>query len=89
MTRNMNFEIVDVSDEYIAVPIGEEAISFHGVVVLSEPAAYLLKHMSERSSTTDLVNLLVNEYDITRSTAEQDVNEIIQKFKVLNLILDD
>lgn len=47
MIRNPNFEIVRLDDECMAVPVGDEATSFHGVVALSEPAAFLLEQMTE------------------------------------------
>lgn len=89
MNKNKNFEIVKVSDEYIAVPCGKEAASFHGVIVLSESTAFLLKQLSENSSIDDLVDLLVKEYDVSRSTAEKDVKEILPKLFNLNLLLAD
>ena len=89
MTKNKSFEIVEVGDDYIAVPCGEEAASFHGVIVLSEPMAFLFKHLSDNSSANDLVDLLVKEYDVSRSTAEKDVNEILPKLYDLNLIMAD
>lgn len=88
MIRNKNFDIVNVVDEYMAVPVGEEAVSFHGVVALSESAAFLLNNMNEHRTKEELVGLLCSEYDVDRSTAENDVEEIISKFRDLKVILD-
>ena len=88
MIKNKDFEIVTIADEYMAVPIGEEAVSFHGVIALSEAAAFLLNNLNEPRTKEDLVGLLCNEYDVDRSTAENDVEEIISKFRDLKVILD-
>lgn len=88
MIRNNNFEIVSVADEYMAIPMGEEAVSFHGVVALSEAAAFLLNHMDEPRTKKELVDLLCQEYDVERTTAEKDVDEIVIKFSDLKIILD-
>lgn len=88
MIKNECFEVVTVADEHMAVPIGEEAVSFHGVVALSEAAAFLLNKMDEPRTKEELVDLLCREYDVDRATAEKDVDEIIIKFRELKIILD-
>lgn len=88
MIRNPNFEIVRLDDECMAVPVGDEATSFHGVVALSEPAAFLLEQMTEPLATEDLVNKLLEQYEVDHAVAEEDVRSIINKFKELNLILE-
>ncbi len=88
MTRNNNFEITEVAGEYMAIPVGEEAVSFHGVVALNEAAAFLLKNMDEPRTKEELVDLLLKEYDTDRITAEKDVEAIIKQFIDLKLIVD-
>ena len=89
MIKNSDFELINISDEHLAIPIGEEATRFHGVVALSETAAYLLQEMNKTRTKAELVEILLREYQVDRITAENDVNDIIKKFAELNLILDD
>lgn len=84
----MNFEIVRIGDECMAVPVGDEATSFHGVITLSEPAAFVLDLLSIQRSDTDLIDKLCEEYDVSRSVAEADMKKILAKFRELNLITD-
>ena len=86
MKKSNRFEIVDVSDEYMAVPVGEEAENFKGVVALSEPAAFLLKNMEECKSKEELIELVLREYDVDRATVTSDVDKIIQTFLDIGLI---
>ena len=88
MTRNSHFEIVEIAGDHMAIPVGEEAVSFHGVVALSEAAAFLLKKLDEPQTRDSLVDLLLDEYDIDRPLAERDVDGIIQTFTEYNLITD-
>lgn len=87
MIINPNFEITEIADEYIAVPVGTEVLSFNGVVVLSEPTVYLLRKLKEPKSVEDLVDLLIEEYDVDRSDAEKDVNNIVKELLSMGLIL--
>ena len=88
MIRNMNFEIIKIADDNMAIPIGEEATSFHGIVALSEPAAFVLELLNKPHSFEELVEELINEYDIDRAKAEREMKEIIDVFKGYNLVLD-
>lgn len=89
MIANKDFEIVNVSGDYMAVPVGKQAFSFHGVVTLSEPAAFLLKHMDEPRTMEELVELLLSEYDVDRPSIEKDIATIIKTFIEYNLVLND
>lgn len=86
MIRNKNFEIVTIADENMAVPLGEEATTFHGVVALSESAAFLLNSLNEALTTDEIIDIFLKEYDIDRETAEKDIKEIIPKLIELKLI---
>ena len=88
MIRNRDFEITKIADEYMAVPVGEEAISFHGVVTLSEPAAFVLKLLDEPQTKEGLVDQLLEEYEVDRASAEADLTAILQTFIELKLVLD-
>ena len=89
MKKNNNFEIIEVSDEYIAIPMGEIAVSFHGVIVLSEPTAFLINHVSDDFEIDECVDVLTSEYDVDRATALEDVQTIIPKLLELTLIIDN
>lgn len=89
MKFNTNFDLVELADEYMAVPIGNLAATFHGVITLSEPAAYLLKRMKDNTSIDDMVSFLLEEYEVDDSTAVKDVQQITQKFRDLGLVIDD
>ena len=88
MIRNTNFELIKIADENLAIPIGDEATKFHGVVTLSEPAAFLLNILNRPQSVEDLVENLINEYEVDEVTAERDIKSIITIFRDYNLILD-
>ena len=87
MLKNPDFEIVNISNEYMAIPLGEEVSSFHGVVSLSEATAYLLGKMTHPVSRDDLIELLLDEYDIDRDVAEKDIDLILNKLIELKVVL--
>ena len=88
MIRNRDFEITNIADEYMAVPVGKESAFFHGVVTLSEPAAFLLKQMTEPRTREELIDLLLEEYETDRATVEAEFTAIMETFTELRLVLD-
>ena len=86
MKINMKYEIVDVADEHLAVPVDDKAVSFKGVIVLTDAAAYLLKNMKATTTKADLIKMLIDEYDIDEDTASYDVDAFIQKLVGLGVI---
>jgi len=86
MQRKAGFEIVDVSNEYMAIPVGEMARDYKGIVVLSEPAAFLLRHMDAQTTESELCMLLQQEYEVDSSVAVADVKRIIATFYDIGLI---
>ena len=81
-----DFEIVEVAGEYMAVPVGKMALSFHGVIALSEPAAYLLENLKSHKTIEEIVKLIIDEYDVDFPTAETDVNIAMLEMISMGLI---
>ena len=81
-----NFDIVDIAGEYMAVPVGDEAVSFSGVVALSEAAAFLLKSMNEPKTKEELAALLTQEYEVGLSAAKEDVDKLMETLLEIGVI---
>ena len=87
MRMNPNFELVEVANEYMLVPVGEASASFKGVVVLSEEAAYLLHQMEESKTEKDLLELLLKEYDVEPVVARKDIEKFIEVASTLGFVI--
>ena len=78
MKINKDFTIQKVGASWVAVPVGEASRRFHGMLQLNETGAFLWKQMSKRDvSEEELVNALLEEYEIDRETAARDVSRIV------------
>ena len=86
MKLKSNFEITENAGEYMAIPTGENIATFGGTVVLNEVSAFLLKHLEEPTEKEELLNLLLDEYDVEKERAEKDLELILKKFMDLGLI---
>ena len=86
MKIKSNFSLVDIAGEYMAIPVGEEATSFNGLVALTEAASFLLKNMNEPKTKEDLVALLIQEYDVEKVVAEEDVSKMVKDLLNMGVI---
>lgn len=80
------FELVEIAEEQIAVPVGDEAASFNGVVALSNAAAFLLKELKTPKSEKELIDLLIHEYSIDKYSATEDLHGFLKNLLEMDLI---
>jgi len=86
MKMKKDFSIIEVGGDYMAIPVGENVATFGGTVVLNEVSAFILKAMSKPVTEEELLNKMLNEYDIDIDTATRDLKEIIDMYKEYGLI---
>ena len=80
------FVLRDVMDEYIVMPAGAQMKEFEGVVVLNEPSAFLWKKMQSDVTRQELVEALLEEYDIDGAVAEKDTEELLKKLDMYGVL---
>ena len=88
MIKNPEFEITEISGEYLAVPVGESTHNFRGIVALNNASAFLLERMETQKSKRDLVNMLCSEFDVDEITAQHDVESFVDKLLSIGVILE-
>lgn len=76
----------EVAGNYVVIKIGQEAVNFNGLITLSESAKMLWDLLKEDASIDDLVNKLLNEYEIDEETARKDTLEFIESLKKNNIL---
>lgn len=78
----------EVAGNYVIIAIGQEAVNFNGLMTVSESGKLLWELLSrdEGASFADLSNAILNEYDVTKEIAENDIYEFLNDLKKNNLI---
>ena len=88
MKMSEGFELVNIAEEHLVVPVGEKADKLKGLIVLSPAAAFLLEKMKKDLTIDDLVSLLTNRYDVNIDKAQKDINEMVDTLRSLGLLTD-
>lgn len=79
MKTKKGFILRSLGKEFILVAEGLEAVDANRLISMNESAAFLWKAIEGKEFDADtLVDLLLEEYDITREVAEKDVAALIQ-----------
>ena len=84
----LRYELVlrNVAGETILVPIGEAAKKYSGLFAVNELGAFLWERIPEAESEATLVNLVLEDYEVSREEAEQDVQEFLGKLREMGLL---
>lgn len=79
MKLKENFVLRQVADNWVALPMGPEALDFTGILSLNESGAMLWRCLEAGGDLETLADALTAEYSIDRATALADAQEFIQK----------
>lgn len=87
MRIKSGFEIRNICGENIIIAHGVENIDFTKVITLNETAAFLWNKMQDKDFTEDeLVDVLLEKYEVDEEVAQKDVKELIQSWIEVGLI---
>ena len=86
MRLKYEFEMVELDDQIIAVPVGEHVKDFHGVVKLNETAAFIFRLLSTDTTEAAIVDALRNEYDAQDERLSTDVHKYVNDFQEKGLL---
>lgn len=73
------FILRSICGEYVVVGEGLAQVNFNKMLSLNNTAAYLWKELEGKDFTLDtMVDLLLENYDVTREQAAEDVEKLLQ-----------
>ena len=89
MKTKKGFTLRSLGNEYILIAEGVETVNFNQMISLNESAAMLWKNVDGKDFDTDtLINLLVENYNISHEQAAKDIQPLIQSWKKAGIIED-
>lgn len=81
------FVLQEVADEYIVVPVAEEAERLHGIIKLNETGALIWKCLSQKDlSHEEIERKLISEYNIELGKAASDINAFVEKIREMGCL---
>lgn len=87
MKTKKGFVLRSLGREFILVAEGLEAAEANRLISMNESAAFLWKAVEDKEFDAEtLIDLLIEEYGITREVAEKDVASLLETWKQADII---
>lgn len=86
MKINKEFILREIAGEYILVPIGDTPLSFNGLITVNDVGAFIWNNIEKSSSEEELLNLILDEYEVDKGSAKEDLDEFLGKLRESEII---
>ena len=80
------FLLREVLGEYIVMPVGENVAHYGGAVALNEVSAFVFKALKNPIGYDDILQMILDEYDVDEATARADLDELLETFDSMELL---
>jgi hypothetical protein len=89
MRFKKGYRLRSLGQEFILIAEGLEAVDFSRMISMNESAAFLWKEVEGKDFDAEmLATLLMDNYDISRETAQNDVAALLESWSAAGLIED-
>ena len=89
MKAKEDFVLRNVVDEYVLMPTGDNIVKFKGTVLLNEVSAFVWEKLQNPISKADLLQAILDEYEVDRSVASADLDALLATLKEYGVIESD
>ncbi|MBO7344629.1 MAG: PqqD family protein [Clostridia bacterium] len=80
------FILREVAKNYVVVAVGSAAKDFNCIISLNETGAFLWKQLEKDVTEEQLLNAMLNEYEVEEDIAKKDIKAFIEKVSKANLL---
>ena len=80
------YVLTPMAEDFVLVPTGAAAERFHGIVRLNESAAFIVRRLETETSREEIVNAMLEEYEVTRETAETHTDKMLSRLQEIGAI---
>ena len=89
MKLKYDFAVREIVGEYVMVPLGKGALEFSGMISTSETGALLVEALKQDATREDLLQRILDVYDVDLPTANADLDEFLNQLRKLKILIED
>lgn len=82
-----NVELKEVAGEYIVLGGSNSSLNLSKLITLNSTGAFLFNLLKSDKTKEELLDVLLNKYDIDKETATNDINNFVNKLKDLDILI--
>ena len=84
-----NFELRNICGEEVLIPVGTESVNLNCIIHLNESGAFLWREAEKGAFDNEsLVRALLEEYEVEKSVAKNDVQAFVDKLVEFKIVTD-
>ncbi len=76
----------EIAGDTILVPVGKTVYESRGLFILNEVAALIWDVLPNSESEKEIVDKILEEYEVSREEAEADTAQFMAKLREMNII---
>lgn len=76
----------EIAGDYALIPVGDTVIENNGLFSLSETGARIWELLPQADGAEQLVDALLEEYDVDRETLSRDVDEFLEQLRQMEIL---
>ena len=80
------FVLRDIVDEIVAVPVGETALQFHGMIMLNQVSRIIWQCLQTETDLSAIVKAVTDAFDVSAQEAETDILEFLGQLRAAQLL---
>lgn len=89
MKINPDFVLRKIAGDIVIVPTGNAGQYFNGLITLNEVAALIWEQIIESKSREEIVEKVLEIYNVTEDVARKDVNGFLDMLKERNILFEN
>lgn len=86
MKIKKDYILREIAGQNIIVPIGQAGLDCRGIMILKGIGVYIFGLLSQDRSREELIEKILEEYEVDCKTAESDLDEFITRLNKLGLL---
>ena len=86
MKYNESYVVKNLADEIVLVHQDEYNVDCSKIITLNEVALFIIDRIKEGLNDDQIIDALLNEYDVDKTTATNDVETFINKLIELGIV---
>ena len=89
MRVEKEFVLREIAGDYIIIPTGKTILEFNGLVTVNEVGVSLWQMLQEEVSFEQLVEGILEEYDVEEEVAREDIREFLDRMIESGILAKD
>ena len=86
MKLKKNFILREIMGDVVLVPINQSTSQFNGLITVNELGKFIWENLEKVQDENDLLQLILDEYEVDRDVAKKDLDEFLQVLKDMDII---